>query len=200
MNKLFFVLMCFLTGITFSQNKTYYNFAVNNCVEESAEVLIYKCIKGSYLLNYNFTTMESETVSTDKIKKPIVLIANATWSAPCWGDVPTLNKMVEKYHNKLEFIVIFWDKEAKVKRMAEKLDDRIKLIPAREIDKVKKGYLDISGFVHKLDYPTAYLIDKQKQFVNVKRGAATPTKEVGWDEVNEINTKNFEDFLSPILN
>ena len=38
-----------------------------------------------------------------------------------------------------------------------------------------------------------------KRFVNVKRGAATPTKEVGWDKVNEINTKNFEEFLAPIL-
>ena len=199
MKKLFFVLMCFLTTVTFAQNKTYYNFAVNNCGEESAEDLIDKCIKGSYLLNYNFTTIDSKTVSTDKINKPIVLITNAIWSAPCWGDVPALNEMVEKYHGKLEFIMIFWDKEDQVKRMAEKLDKRIKLVPARDIDKVQKGYLDISGFVHKLDYPTAYLIDKDKQFINVKRGAATPTKEVGWDKVNEINTKNFEDFLAPIL-
>ncbi|WP_428742839.1 TlpA family protein disulfide reductase [Tenacibaculum sp.] len=199
MKKLFFVLMCFLTAVTFAQNKTYYNFAVNNCGEESAEDLIDKCIKGSYLLNYNFTTTDSKTVSTDKINKPIVLITNATWSAPCWGDVPALNAMVEKYHGKLEFIMVFWDKADKVQRMAEKLDKRIKLVPARDIDKVEKGYLDVSGFVHKLDYPTAYLIDKDKQFINVKRGAATPTKEVGWDKVNEINTKNFEDFLAPIL-
>ncbi|MDO6674671.1 thiol-disulfide isomerase/thioredoxin [Tenacibaculum gallaicum] len=199
MKKLSFVLMCFLTTVIFAQNKTYYNFAVNNCVEENTEGLIDKCIKGSYLLNYNFTTMDSKTVSTDKINKPIVLIANATWSAPCWGDVPALNKMVEKYNDQLEFVMIFWDKEAKVKRMAEKLDKRIKLVPARDIDKVQKGYLDISGFVHKLDYPTAYLISKDKQFVNIKRGAATPTKEVSWDKVNEINTKNFEDFLAPIL-
>lgn len=118
MKNLFFVLMCFLTTVSFAQNKTYYNFAVNNCVEESTEGLIDKCIKGSYLLNYNFTTMDSKTVSTDKINKPIVLIANATWSAPSWGDVPALNAMVEKYNNQLEFIMIFWDKEAKVKRMA----------------------------------------------------------------------------------
>ncbi len=200
MNKLFFVLLCSVATVTFAQNKTYYNFAVNNCGEENAENLIKKCIKGSYLLNYNFTTMDSKTISTDKIQKPIVLLTTATWSAPCWGDVPALNTMVEKYGDKLEFIMIFWDKEAKVKRMAEKLDKRVKLVPARDIDKVQKGYLDISGFVHKLDYPTAYLINKDKQFINVKRGAATPTKDFGWEKVNEVNTKNFEAFLAPILN
>lgn len=199
MKKLSFVLLCLLTTVTFAQNKKYYNFAVNNCAENSTEGLIDKCIKGSYLLNYNFTTIDNQTISTNKINKPIVLIANATWSAPCWGDIPALNKMVEKYNDKLQFIMIFWDKEAKVKRMAEKLDKRVKLIPAREGDKVKKGYLDISGFVHKLDYPTAYLLTKDKQFVNVKRGAATPTKEFGWDKVNEVNTKDFEKFLAPVL-
>ncbi|CAM1346629.1 TlpA family protein disulfide reductase [Tenacibaculum crassostreae] len=199
MKKLFYVLVCFITTITFAQNKTYYNFAVNNCVEESAENLIDNCIKGSYLLNYDFTSIDGKKISTDKIKTPIVVIAGASWSAPCHGDIPAINKMVEKYGDKLQFIMILWDDEAKAKRMVDKLDKKVFIIPAREGDKVKKDHLDISGFVHKLDYPTAYLINKDKQFVNVKRGAATPTKEFGWDKVNEMNTKNFEDFLAPIL-
>lgn len=199
MKKLILVLITIISTSTFAQ-KVYYNQAVNSCPEKTSEGLIDKCIKESYLLNYDFTTVDGKLVSTDKTKKAIVLIANATWSAPCWGDIPALNKMVEKYNDKVQFIMIFWDKEAKIKRMAEKLDDRILLVPPRDVDKVETGNLDISGFIHKLDYPTAYLIGKDKKFLNVKRGAETPTKEMGWDKVNEINIKNFEEFLSPALN
>lgn len=200
MKKIALTLTLFLTVLTYAQDKKYYNFAVNNCADESTESLINNCIKGSYLLDYDFTTLKGEALSTNKIKKPIVLIAGASWSAPCWGDVPTINKMVEKYDGKVKFVMIMWDKEKKAKRMADKLDARVAIIPAREGDKVQKGYLDISGFVHKLDYPTAYLISKDKQFLNVKRGAATPTKEMGWDKVNATNEKSFEAFLAPILN
>ncbi|TYP97022.1 thiol-disulfide isomerase/thioredoxin [Tenacibaculum adriaticum] len=199
MKRLLTLVLIVISSSVFAQKK-YYNQAVNSCSEKTSEGLIDKCIKDSYLLNYDFTTLNNEVVSTKKIKKSIVIVAAATWSAPCWGEVPTLNTMVEKYHDKVEFIMIFWDKEAKVKKMAEKLDKRILLVPAREMDKTETGNLDVSGFVHKLDYPTTYLIGKDKKFLNVKRGAATPTKEMNWDQVNELNTKNFEEFLTPVLN
>ncbi|CAL2103330.1 Thioredoxin domain-containing protein [Tenacibaculum sp. 190130A14a] len=200
MKKIVLLLTCLIATNFFAQEKVYYNFAVNNCTEESADNMIENCIKGSYLLDYDFTSIDGKTLSTSKVKKPMVIIAGASWSAPCHGDIPAINKMVEKYGDKLQFVMILWDNEAKAKRMVDKLNKNVFIIPAREGDKVKKDYLDISGFVHKLDYPTAYLIDKTKKFVNVKRGAATPTKQVGWDQVNEINIKNFEEFLAPILN
>lgn len=199
MKKILFFLTVVLSTSAFAQ-KVYYNQAVNSCDSKNAEELIEKCIKNSYLLNYDFTTVDNKAISTDKIKKSIVIVTAATWSAPCWGEVPALNTMVEKYHDKVEFIMIFWDKDLnKVSKMAEKLDDRIHLVPAREADKVKTGNLDVSGFVHKLDYPTTYLINSDKKFVDVVRGAETPTKEMGWDKVNEINTENLEALLSPVV-
>lgn len=200
MKKLFFVLLYLSVALTNAQNKKYYNFAVNNCNEITSEGLIENCIKESYVLNYDFKTINDQLISTDKIKKPIVLLAAASWSAPCWGEVPALNKMVEKYDDKVAFVMIISDKKAKAQRMAAKLDKRIKLVPARDLDKIDKNYLDISGFVHKLDYPSAYLIDKNKKIINVKRGALTPTKKLKWDEVTTTNIANFETFLAPVLN
>lgn len=200
MKKIALILTLFITVLTYAQDKRYYNFAVNNCTEEGTENLIEKCIKGSYLLDYDFTTIKGRALKTSKIKKPMVVIAGASWSAPCWGDLPTINKMVDKYGDKVEFVMILWDNEKKAQRMVGKLNEKVSVIPAREGDKVEKGYLDISGFVHRLDYPTAYLIGKDKKFLNVKRGAATPSKTMGWDKVNETNEKNFEAFLAPILN
>lgn len=199
MKKVITLLLIVVSSSVFAQ-RVYYNQAVNSCTNKSSEELINKCIKDSYLLNYDFTSAKDEVISTKAIKKPIMLIASAGWSAPCFGQIPALNKMVEKYHDKVEFVMIFWDKKEKIKRFQDKLDKRVILVPASAKDKVEKGNLDISGFVHKLDYPTAYLIDKSKKFIDVKRGAATPSKTMTWDQVNASNTKEFETFISQVIN
>lgn len=199
MKRLVTLVLIVLVSNVFAQ-RTYYNQAVNSCADKSSDELINKCIKNSHLLNYDFTTDKNEVISTKKINKPIVLIAAATWSAPCFGQVPALNKMVEKYHDKVQFVMIFWDKVDKLGRMQERLDDRIILVPAGDKDKVEKGNLDISGFVHKLDYPTAYLIDKSKKFVDVKRGAAIPTKTITKEEATATNISELETFISQVLN
>jgi thiol-disulfide isomerase/thioredoxin len=199
MNRLVSFLLIILTSSVFAQRK-YYNQAVNSCAGKTSEELIDKCIKDSYLLNYDFTTDEGEVISTKNIKKPIVIIAAAGWSAPCHGQIPALNEIVDIYHNDVEFIMIFWDKKEKLGRFKDKVDSRVKLIPSRDIDKVAQGNLDISGFVHKLDYPTAYLIDKNKKFIDVKRGAAIPSKTVTREQANETNASELETFIKQALN
>ncbi|CAM1340578.1 TlpA family protein disulfide reductase [Tenacibaculum amylolyticum] len=198
MKRLVTLLLLVITSSIFAQ-KTYYNQAVNSCADKSSDELINKCIKGSYLLNYDFETDKGTMISTDKIKKPILLIAAAGWSAPAVAQIPAINEMVDMYGDKMEFIVIFWDKKDKIKRFQDRLNPAVKLVPARDGDKVERGNLDISGFVHKLDYPTAYLIDKSKKFTDVLRGAATPSKGVTWDDVNDKNGEDLEAFIQQVI-
>lgn len=198
MRRLVTLLLILSTSGIFAQKK-YYNQAVNSCADKTSDELINKCIKNSYLLNYDFETDQGKVVSTKKIGKPILLMASAAWSAPCFAQIPALNAMVEKYNDKMSFIMIFWDKKDKIARFQKKLDPRVILVPAKDSDKVAKGNLDISGFVHKLDYPTSYLINKNKKFVAVKRGAASPSKTMTWDQVNETNTKELESFIQEVV-
>ena len=73
------------------------------------------------------------------------MIAASTRCAPCWGDIPALNKMVEKYAGKLEFVMFFWDDLKGIQRMQKKLDPRIKLIPpTKKFD--NKAYTESFGF------------------------------------------------------
>lgn len=198
MKKLLFVLALFTSLNFFAQKKVYYNFAINNCEEATTEGMINNCLIGSHLLDYDFTTINGESIKTAKIKKPIVIIAASTRFAPCWGQIPALNKMVEKYHGKIKFVMMFLDDVKGIRRMEEKLDKRIDLLPpTKSFD--NKAHTESYGFVHKLDYPTLYLINKDKEFVNIKRGAAYPSKTMKWDEVNKINEEQLEAFLKPVL-
>lgn len=189
---------------SFSQKKIYYKDIVDACIATSStdaaqlDDIVYNCIRDKYISNYDFTSINGETISTDAIKKPIVLLTAASWCAPCHGEIPALNKIVEKYNDKVKFIMLFWDKEDGVKRMAKKLDERIFLVPSTE--KLKdRSSIRISGFIHKLDYPGAYLISENKRILDFKRGALSPTKKMGWDEVNKINEEEFEKFIQPIV-
>lgn len=197
MKRIIFLLTVFITVSLSAQSKRYYNMAINSCKEESSKSMINKCIIGSYLLNYDFKTIDDKTVSTDKIKKPIILIAASTHSAPCWGDVPAINKMVEKYADKVEFLMILKGDKNGTDKMIKKLDKRVQLIPPTK--KLENGHIESYGFVHKLDYPTTYLIGLDKKFLNVRRGAAIPSKKMNWDAVTEKNSAELEAFLIPVL-
>lgn len=204
MNKLLLLLTLLFVTQTFSQKKIYYKDIVDDCITTSStdaamlDDVVYNCIKDKYISNYDFTSINGETISTKDINVPIVLLAAATWCAPCWGEIPALNKMVEKYDGKVKFIMLFWDMEKGVKRMAEKLDKRIFLVPSKE--KLKnKSSIRISGFIHKLDYPSAYLITENKKILDFKRGALTPTKSRSKDEANKINEKELDDFIKHVV-
>ncbi|QXP74613.1 thioredoxin family protein [Tenacibaculum sp. HL-MS23] len=204
MRKLLLLLTLLLVTKSFSQKKIYYKDIVDDCISIASndaamlDDIVYNCIKDKYISNYDFTSITGETISTDKIDTPIVLLAAATWCAPCWGEIPALNKMVEKYDGKVKFIMLFWDLEAGVERMAKKLDKRIFLVPSKEKNG-NRSSIRTAGFIHKLDYPSAYLITSSKKILNFKRGAVSPTKEMGWDEVNAINEKELDAFISPVI-
>lgn len=203
----------------FSQTteKIYYKDVVNSCVDDLNKQinqawadkenkkaqnlfqdLINECIKGKYLSNYHFKTFKKEIISTDRIEKPILLLTSATWCAPCWGEIPTLNKFAKKYEGELELIVLFWNKKKDLKKMAGKYDQRIHLIPSED-EPTDKSTIMISGFNHKLDYPTAYLIDNDKKIIDLTRGAAFPSDKMTWEEANEINEKKLTEFIKPII-
>ena len=82
--------------------------------------------------------------------------------------------------------------------MAGKYDKRIHLIPS-ENEPIDKSSIMISGFNHKLDYPAAYLIDKDKKIIDLTRGAAFPSDKMTWEEANEINEKKLTEFISPLI-
>lgn len=198
MRKLLPLLALLISMATSAQNKLYYNLAINNCEEEKSVDVINKCIKGTYLLDYDFKTESGEVVSTDAIKKPILIVAGSSRVAPFIGYIATLNKLVEKYNDKVEVLVVFLDKEEGIRRVAKRFDSRIKLIPStKELE--NKAHIESYGFIHKLDYPTTYFIGKDKQFKDVKRGAVSPSKTVTKEQAVAKNLEGLEAFVSKYI-
>lgn len=204
MKKILLLLTLLLVTKSFSQKKIYYKDIVDDCITTASsdaamlEDVVYNCIKDKFISNYDFTSIDGITISTNQIKKPIMLFAASTRYAPCRAQIPAINKIVEKYSDKIKFIMLFSNEEDDVKKIAEKFDKRITLVASKEKMKDRSS-LNVSGFIHKLDYPSAYLITSNKRILDFKRGALSPTKEMGWDEVNKINEEELETFIKPVL-
>ncbi len=131
-------------------------------------------VLNSYIKDYKFKTIDSTTYSTSERKKPLFLQVTASWCAPCKFEVPALNKIVEKYSDKVDFVLLFWDTQAELKKIEPDYNKDIVLIPS-EGKQSESNTIDISGFRHIMGFPTNYLITTDNEIINFSQGAMIPT-------------------------
>lgn len=130
-------------------------------------------------------------------EKPSFLQVTASWSAPCKFEVPALNKIVEKYSDKLDFLLSFWDTQSALKKLAPHYYKAIFLIPS-QVKQSEPTTIDLSGFRHIMGFPTNYLITIDKQIINFSQGATITTtytdqngKEIAITQ-EDADQKNYE--------
>lgn len=217
--KIFLTLVLFTSLSVLSQKKkVYYKNIIKSCVEKENkkvnkaffkernfekgkklfENLVNKCVKEKYFYDYTFKTMDGKKINTGDVYKPLLILTSASWCKPCWGEIPALNKLAEKYSDRIEFIVLFWDEKKDIKKMTSKYSKKIHLIPSTKKQK-NQSSIDIAGFKHRLDFPGAYLINVDKRILDFDRGAAFPSEKMSVEKANEINEKKLLKLLEPIL-
>ena len=154
-------------------------------------------IVNSYIKDYVFKSVDSKNYSTSDRKKPLFLQVTASWCAPCKFEVPALNKVVEKYSDEVDFVLLFWDTQSDLEKLAPNYNKNIILIPSQE-KQSEPTTIDISGFRHIMGFPTNYLITRDNKIINFSQGAMIPTTYTNQngEEVTitkeEANQKNYE--------
>ena len=131
-------------------------------------------ILNSYIKDYEFKTVNRTNYNTSERKKPLFLQVTASWCPPCKFEVPALNKIVEKYSDKVDFVLLFWDTQAELEKLAPDYNEDIVLIPSQE-KQSEATTIDISGFRHIMGFPTNYLITTSNEIINFSQGAMIPT-------------------------
>lgn len=104
-----------------SKNALKYNDSIKNI------------IINSYVNDYSFKTIDNSIYDTSKRTKPLFLQVTASWCAPCKFEIPALNKIVKKYHDKVDFVLLFWDNQSELKKLASDYNEEITLIPSQKI-------------------------------------------------------------------
>lgn len=125
--------------------------------------------------NFVFTTSENKKLDLKEYNIPIVIIATASWCAPCESLVPAINEISEKYDNKVKFIMITHDVGEKAENYSSKFNNTVSVIPSLEKkNSMKPIKLEVGKFKHILTFPTIYFLNSEKKIVEIQTGAFKP--------------------------
>ncbi|MCB7479910.1 TlpA family protein disulfide reductase [Christiangramia sediminis] len=129
-------------------------------------------LEGSYMDDFKFQSLKKKEVNLYDYKKPVFLITYASWCIPSKGEVPAINELASEYKDKIDFVVLFWDKKDKVKKLAEKFSSNISIV---YVDESKnKGAYVVKQLKHSLGLPTCFLLDKDKRITDIRRSVFPP--------------------------
>lgn len=137
--------------------------------------LINNVVNGSYLDNFKVRTLSGRKTELSKFKKPMLLMTYASWCAPGVGEIPALNEVAKQYYKDIDFVVLFWDTKEKVHKSSKAYSSKIKIVYVDEKENTNDHIVKIMK--HSLGFPTSFFIDKEKQILDVRRGALHPYNE-----------------------
>lgn len=171
----------------------------NGNVERAAflfDSLVNNCLNGSYLDNFKVKNLDGKLVPLEKLEKPLYLITNASWIVSSEGEIPAFNKLATEYHDKIDFVVLFWDSQKAAKEMAKKYHKTVKVFYVDESG--NESNFVIRKLKHSLGVPTSFLVDENKKIVDIKRKVSHPyglNSEASYD----LNKKAFSEGISQLL-
>ena len=158
--------------------------------------LVNNCLKGSRLDNFKVKAVEGDPVSLDEFRKPVYLITNASWVVSTKGEISALNKLAKKYHEQVDFMVLFWDTRKTVKQLAKKYDPNIKIFYVDEL-KNNSSYV-VRMMKHSLGLPTTFLMDKDKNIIDIRRKVSHPYG-IEFEKSFDLNYDSFSQAISLLL-
>ena len=137
--------------------------------------LINNVVNGSYLDNFKVKKATGGKVELNDFKKPVFLMTYASWCTPGVGEIPALNEVADKYHDEIDFVVLFWDSKKKVKKIARHYSSKFTILYVDEKENTNDHIVETMK--HSLGFPTTFFIDENKQIVDVRRGVLHPYNE-----------------------
>ncbi len=129
--------------------------------------LVNNHLNGTYMDNFNVNPLKGDPISLEDYEKPIFLITYASWCVPGIGEIPALNDLADRFHDQIDFVVLFWDTKENLKEKSDEYSDNIKLVYVDE-----KTNLDshiVGKLKHALGFPMLYFMDNEKKVLNIQK-------------------------------
>jgi thiol-disulfide isomerase/thioredoxin len=147
----------------------------------------------SYMDNFKFNQLNSKEISFYDFKKPVYFITHSSWCVSTEGEIPALNQLANKYHDKIDFVILFWDDKRTTKQMSKAYNENIKILYVDEMQN-NDSYV-IRQLKHSLGLPTTFLIDGNKKILDIRRGV-THSFGKSFEESFDLNYNNIYDGIA----
>lgn len=150
-------------------------------------------LSGSYMDNFQIKNRRGKTISLHDYKKPVYLITYASWCVTSKGEVPALNELAEKYHDKVDFVVLFWDDKSTTRKASKAYNKNIHITYVDELE--NKDPHVVRNLKHSLGLPTTFLLDGNKKILDIRRGV-THRYEKSFEESLDANYHSIYDGIA----
>ena len=158
--------------------------------------LVNNCLKGARLDNFKVKDLKDNVVDLNGFHKPVYLITNSSWIVPTEGEIPALNKLADKYYKEIDFVMLFWDNQKTAKELSREYSKNIKILYVDEL-KNNSSYV-VRNLKHSLGFPTSFLLDKEKQIIDIQRKISHPYG-LDFEKSFNLNTNSFSKAISLLL-
>lgn len=159
--------------------------------------LIKHVINGSYFDDFTVKRLNGRPIQFSQFKKPVFLMTYASWCTPGSGEIPALNEIAKEYKDKIDFVILFWDKRNEVKKVAREYDRSVTILYVDELD--NKNCHIIRTLKHSLGFPTSFFLDSDKKILDVRRGVLHHYSE-SYSMSYSLNYDSFSNGISLLLN
>ncbi|MHA7057595.1 TlpA family protein disulfide reductase [Aquimarina sp. M1] len=129
--------------------------------------LVQNHLVGTYMDDFKMSPLKGEPISFKEIEKPIFLITYASWCVPGIGEIPALNDLSDKFHDQIDFIVLFWDTKERLKEKVSEYSENIQLLYVNELTN-QNSYI-INNLKHSLGFPMMYFMDSDKKLLDIRK-------------------------------
>jgi len=138
---------------------------------ERAEFLFDSLVKnhlsGTYMDNFTVNPLKGDPISLEDYEKPIFLITSASWCVPGVGEIPAFNDLADKFHDQIDFVVLFWDTKENLKDRIKEYGSTIQLVYVNE--KTNQDSYIINKLKHALGFPMMYFMDQNKKVLDIRK-------------------------------
>lgn len=154
--------------------------------------LINHVINGTYIDNFKVRKFSGRKIDLYRFEKPIYLITYASWCVPGVGEIPALNDVADKYHDEVDFVVLFWGSKKKIRKFKKKYNRNISVLYVDERE--NRSDYTIKTMKHSLGFPTSFFIHSDKRILDVRRN------HLHYFRVSYSNSynANYQDFMSGV--
>ncbi len=129
--------------------------------------LVTNHLSGTYLDNFTVNTIKEEPITFSAYEKPMFLITYAAWCVPGIGEIPALNDLAERFHDQIDFIVLFWDTKENLKAKSKEYNEHIQLVYVDE--KTNQDSHIVNKLKHALGFPMMYFSNEEKKLLSIQK-------------------------------
>lgn len=154
-------------------------------------------LTGSIMDDFKFKRLNSKEISLSKFNKPLYFITYASWCVTTKGELPALNELAEKYSDKIDFVILFWDDKKTARKAAKDYNKHITVLYVDELE--NKDAFVVSRLKHSLGLPTTFLLDSEKKILDIRRGVTHPVDKSMEDSLDQNYNSIYDGIANHLL-